>query len=320
MFEGDNAHPLPVVVVSRCLGFAKCRYNGQALSNPIVEKLEGFVNFIDVCPEADIGLGIPREPIRMVEGDSGKILVQPATGKDCTKDMQDYAEEFLEGLDEVDGFILKYRSPSCGLKDVRIYHDSPNPAVKSKGAGMFAEKVLEKYPGKAVEDDGRIRNARIREDYLTRLFMIARLRKVESMGGLVEFHGQHKYILMSYSQKELNKLGNIVANRGKKEFREVKKDYESSLAQALEKPPTTSSYINVLDHLMGYFKKQLSGDEKRLFKNKLEEFRDERIPLSTAISIIESWNSRFQDRYLEKQRIFNPYPKQLVEIDSLCPI
>ena len=232
--------------------------------------------------------------------------------------MNGFVQDFLSSLPEVDGFILKNRSPSCGIKDVKIYGAGDKSFVKGKGAGFFGRKVLESHPIAAIEDDGRLRHIRLRQDFLTRLFMHARLRQVWDVKSLTDFHARHKYILMSYSPGDLKRLGVIAANQEGWGFREVFDGYKTVLGEALGKNPTTQKHINVLNHLLGYFKKDLNTKEKKLFLDKIEEYRDERITLSVLTSMIESWNKRSEKPYLSESRYLDPYPRQLVMIDDTC--
>ncbi|MCK5392129.1 MAG: DUF1722 domain-containing protein, partial [Deltaproteobacteria bacterium] len=192
--------PKPVVVTSKCFEFDACRYNGAMIPNNFVQKLEPFVKYVPICPEVEIGLGIPRDIIRVVEKNGEKFLLQPATGKELSKQMYKFAENFLNSLDLVDGFILKSRSPSCGIKDAKVFRDAHNLVPIGKGPGLFAEKVLEKYPGVAIEDEGRLRNDNIRKHFLTKLFTLARFRNVKKKNtarSLADFQSDNNFIFMS---------------------------------------------------------------------------------------------------------------------------
>ncbi|MFX1538230.1 MAG: DUF523 and DUF1722 domain-containing protein, partial [Promethearchaeota archaeon] len=216
-------YPRPNVVVSKCLEFAACRYNGQLIRDDFVKKLNDYVNFIPVCPEFEIGLGIPRFPVRLVDADGETRLIQPATNNDVTEKMHHFAENFLNPLQDVDGFILKYRSPSCGLKNVRLYVGAQKPGLRGTRSGLFAGHVIEKFSGLAIEDEGRLKSFKIREHFLTKLYTLARFRGVkqaQKIRALVEFHSTHKFLLMAYHQKMLNVLGNIVANHEKRGIKE----------------------------------------------------------------------------------------------------
>jgi uncharacterized protein YbgA (DUF1722 family)/uncharacterized protein YbbK (DUF523 family) len=310
----------PKVVVSKCLEFDRCRYNGDMISSPIVSKLKEYVSFLPVCAEVEIGLGVPRNPVRIVLDNGEYRLVQPETGKDLTKDMQAFCTDFLDSVGEVDGFILKFRSPSCGLKDVKVYPSTGKSGAIEKKSGYFGGEVLKKYPFLPVEDEGRLRNARIKEHFLTKLFVFAAFRKIKSEGSMkdiIKFHTENKYLLMAYSQTELRKLGAIVANKEKKPFKELIYDYESHLQIALTRPPKYTSNINVLMHALGHFSDKLSSGEKALFFDWIQKYREGKTSLCPAINTIRSWIVRFEDQYLMHQTFFEPYPEGLMEIDAV---
>jgi len=307
----------PIVVVSKCLGFAHCRYNGLVISDDFVDTLQDHVEFHPICPEVEIGLGVPRDPIRIVSVDDERKLQQPATGEDLTDRMTRFVDGFLTALPEVDGFILKGRSPSCGLKDVKVYPGIEKTNVIAKGSGFFGSSVMERFPHLAVEDEGRLRNFRIREHFLTRLFTMARFRVVKAsnaMKELVRFQSENKLLPMAYNQQEMRSLGRIVANREQKPFREVVVDYGEHLSQAFSRAPRYTSNINVLMHAMGYFSESLTADEKAFFLDSLERYRSGQIPLSVNISLVKSWAVRFQEEYLLQQTFLEPYPEDLMEI------
>jgi uncharacterized protein YbgA (DUF1722 family)/uncharacterized protein YbbK (DUF523 family) len=311
----------PKIVVSRCLGFDHCRYNGNIISSPIVAKLTEYVDFLPVCPEVEIGLGIPRSPVRIILENGEQRLVQSASGRDLTEVMEEFCTDYLDFTGDVDGFILKYRSPSCGIKDVKVY---PTAALKSgaigKTSGFFGGAVLKKFPHLAIEDEGRLRNARIKEHFMTRLFMLAAFRKVKSescMKNLVTFHTENKYLLMSYNQAELRKLGAIVANKERRTFQELVFEYERHLYSALSRPPRYTSSINILMHAFGHFSERLSTQEKALFFDLIQKYREGKISLYPVINVIWAWVLRFEDQYLMNQTFFEPYPEGLMEVDPI---
>jgi uncharacterized protein YbgA (DUF1722 family)/uncharacterized protein YbbK (DUF523 family) len=309
--------PKPVVVVSKCLGFAHCRYNGQTIPDHFVEQLRNYVEYRPVCPEVEIGLGIPRDPVRIVIDEGKRLLYQPATGKDATDSMQQFNDRFLQSVGQVDGFILKNRSPSCGPWDVKVYSGTKKEAAVSRGSGFFGGEVLARFPGQPIEDEGRLRNFTIREHFLTRLFALTRFRLMKadrSMRMLVEFHSRHKYLLMAYNQAQLKLLGAIVANHEKRGIDELLSIYEIQFTRALVHQPRFKSMINVLHHAYGGLAKKLQSEEKRFFLNSVEEYRDERIPLSALLRVLEAWSIGQGNRYLLDQVLLRPYPLELVEI------
>jgi len=309
--------PNPRVILSKCIEVEACRYNGAMIPSEAVKLLEPHVEFLPVCPEVEIGLGVPRHPIRIIRKDEGLLLVQPDTGRDVTEDMTAFVKSYLDGVKDVDGFVLKFRSPSCGMKDAKIYSGTEKSASSTRGGGFFGGAVLERFGGLAIEDEGRLRNFRIREHFLTNLFTLAAFRQVEALGkmrDLVEFQTDNKLLLMSYSQKHLRTMGRLVANPERRPVDEVIREYRAQLEAAMATPPKCSSCINVLMHAMGYFSKQLTSKEKAFFLDSLTDFRKQRIPLSVPVGILKSYVVRFGESYLERQTFFDPYPEALVSV------
>ncbi|NPV59262.1 MAG: DUF1722 domain-containing protein [Actinobacteria bacterium] len=304
----------PAVVISRCLGFERCRWNGEVINDVFVDALKPFVSFHTVCPELEIGLGVPRDPIHIELRDGERSLVQPATGRDVSEDMRRFCRDFLSRLEAVDGFLLKARSPSCGSTDVKIHAPGGKSGAIDKGPGFFGEAVLAAYPYLPVETEGRLKNWRIREHYLTRLFTLARFRvavRGKSVRELVDFHASHKLLLMSYNQAALKRMGSLVANREGRSPEELARAYREELERALAKIPRLTSNINVLMHALGYFSKELGAREKAYFLDALERYRQGHIPLSALTSVVVSWMARFERPYLEQQAFFRPYPEEL---------
>ena len=309
----------PRIVVSQCLGFEACRYNGQVLPDSFLSSLQPYVEFVQVCPEVSVGLGVPRDPVRLVSrpGSGAHLrLIQPATDRDLTRPMKCFSTHFLKGLRAVDGFILKSASPSCAVKDAKRYPVSEG-SVFAKGPGIFGQAVLERFPEAAVEDEDRLKNLRLREHFLTRVFTLAEFRnfrKSPSIGKLVELHSQHKFLLMAYHQRELRIMGRIVANRQQASSWEVAERYQRHLVRALIRPPRYTSNINVLLHVLGYVSDQLSPQEKAYFLDILAEYRKQQVPLSMALAVMKSWLIRSETRRLLDQVYFEPFPVQLVSL------
>jgi uncharacterized protein YbgA (DUF1722 family)/uncharacterized protein YbbK (DUF523 family) len=307
----------PVVTVSKCLGFAKCRYNGQTIPDAFVEKLNSYVKFRPVCPDVEIGLGVPRAPVRIISVKGNLRLMQPATGLDITDRMRNFADSHLSSLQEVDGFILKFRSPSCGIKEVKIYPGIGKVGALGKGCGFFGNAVMEKFPHLPVEDEGRLLNLRIREHFLTRLFTLASfrdIRKRKSMRTLVRFHTENKFLLMAYSQSQLRTLGKIVANHENRPLTEVLENYQHEVFQAFSRPPKYTSNINTFLHALGYVSKGLSKKEKAFLLDLLEKYRLGKTTLACLTNLLKSWIIRFEDDYLTQQTFFSPYPEELMEL------
>jgi len=307
----------PRVVVSRCLEFAPCRYNGQVVPDAFVRRLMGQVMFCPVCPEMEIGLGVPRDPIRVVAAGGERRLVQPSTGRDVSDAMRQFAGAFLGALGEVDGFLLKARSPSCGIKDVKVYGAADAAAPSGKAPGFFGGAALERFADRAVEDEGRLNSFAIREHFLSRLFTLADFRRAKAAGGmgdLVAFHGRTKWLLMAYSEAALRALGRVVANPARWPAAEVFAAYGPRLAKALARPPRPTAILNVLMHALGHVSDGLSAAEKAMFLDVLEQYRRAAVPLSAPAAILRAWGIRFQAASLLAQTFLEPYPEALLEI------
>jgi uncharacterized protein YbbK (DUF523 family) len=176
------SHPRPRIVISRCIDFDSCRYDGQVIRASLREELEPHVDFVPICPELEIGLGVPRDPVRLVRRSGAAHMVQPATGRDLTAKMESFSRDFLSGLGTVDGFILKARSPSCGVRDAKVFHTDDEGAAFDSGPGLFAAQVLERFPQAAVEDEAGMNDLGRRHHFLTKAFALARARAGEAAG------------------------------------------------------------------------------------------------------------------------------------------
>ncbi|MBD3379199.1 MAG: DUF1722 domain-containing protein [Candidatus Omnitrophica bacterium] len=309
----------PRIFASKCLGFAACRWNGLSMPDKFVDELDPFVSYVNTCPEVEIGLGVPRDPIRIVLRDREYKLMQLDTGRDVTDDMKGFASNFLDGIGEVDGFILKDRSPSCGLKDVKVYPGLEPSGTIGKTDGFFGAEVKSRFPFLAVETEGRLKNRPLRENFLTKIFASAKFRQIRKalrMKALVEFHAENKLLLMAYNQSELKVLGRIVANHEKKDVSTVFNEYERHFFRALSGVARYTANINVMMHAMGYFSKALSKEEKKFFLNTLEEYRREQVPLSVPLKLLKSYIVRFDEGYLAEQTFFDPYPEKLMHIQN----
>jgi uncharacterized protein YbgA (DUF1722 family)/uncharacterized protein YbbK (DUF523 family) len=313
----------PKIVISKCIEFDHCRYDGSLIPSDFVKALKPYVDFIPICAEMEIGLGVPRDSIRIVTVNGEPRLVQPTTGLDVTKRMKDFSAHFLSSLSDVDGFILKYRSPSCGMKDIKVYSGSAKAGAVSKMPGFFGGAVVDSFPDLAIEDEGRLRNLNIREHFLTKLYTLASFRKVKNEGSvseLLQFHTANKLLIAAHSQKETKVLGNIVANRENLGFAELARIYRRHLAEALKRPPKYTSKVNVLMHSLGYFSDQLTHDEKALFLQNIDRYKERRTPFSALLTMLQSWIARFGEEYLRNQTFFEPFPEDLIELcrDTQC--
>jgi uncharacterized protein YbgA (DUF1722 family)/uncharacterized protein YbbK (DUF523 family) len=307
----------PILCVSRCLGFESCRYNGGIVKDETISSLKDFANFITVCPECDIGLSTPRESLRLIEKADRSHIFQSKNNSDYTDEMINFSEEFIGKLSEVDGFILKSRSPSCGIKDVKIYSSNEKGASSKKGKGIFAEIVFNRYFGYPIEDEGRLSNYKLRENFFTKIYIFAQFRSVKkrcSIEELLSFHSINKMLFNSFSIKETKEMGRIIANHEHKHIEDLLKEYEVHLKSALQKSARYTSNINILQHCLGYFTKYINSEERQFILESIEKYRSGKLPLSTPLNIIRSYVIRFDIEYLKSQSFFQPYPEELLEV------
>ncbi len=303
----------PKIIISKCLEFDACRYDGQIINNKYIKKLKEYIDFNPVCPEVEIGMGTPRDTIRIVENENENLLFQPNTGKDFSKEMNSFSNKYLNGINTVDGFILKTDSPSCGVYSTKIYPKKNNAPSNKRGSGLFARQVLEKFNHYPIEEEKRLNNIFIREHFYTSIFTIADFRSVKDFNGLYKYHAKHKYLFMAYNQSLMTKMGKIAANKDKESIEIVKKNYFKSLLILLSKKSRYPTNINTQMHVMGYFKKFLTSKEKKHFLDTLELYRNKKEPISAVNSILFSWIVRFENEYLINQSFFNPFPKELIQ-------
>jgi uncharacterized protein YbbK (DUF523 family)/uncharacterized protein YbgA (DUF1722 family) len=316
----------PVIVVSQCLGFAAVRYNGAVIRDDFVQRLANAADIIQVCPEVGIGLGVPRDPIRMQRQQDGAVaLVQPATGRDITSDMQSYARRFLDAVPSVDAFIIKSRSPSCGTSGVAIFSDD-GINVDATGAGMFAQAVLARFTDIPVVDEMQLRNAARRDHFLTRIFALARFRHAATSGtraSLVAYHSVYKYLLMAHHPQRATELGRIVASAAMPDAAAFDA-YDALLRNTLRIEPTQAGHANALSHMFGYVSQDADEKWRAEFISRLAEYRGmpagddaddsarrEAFRRRMTEDVFDVINTQ-RRAYLHAQAYFQPYPGELL--------
>tara|TARA_B100000945_G_scaffold105799_1_gene83821 strand:+ start:3438 stop:4382 length:945 start_codon:yes stop_codon:yes gene_type:complete len=302
----------PKIIISKCLEHDTCRFDGQLINNKYIKKLKKFIEFSTVCPEVEIGMGIPRKPIRIIHDNNKTILQQSDTGIDWSKKMNNFSKKYISEIEDIDGFILKSASPSCGINSTKIFQKK-HPAPIGKGNGLFADQIVENFPNHPKEEEKRLNNAILREHFFTSIFTIADFRTVTNFETLYQYHAKHKYLFMSYNQTLMRKMGKIAANDDNLKIEAVKNNYYQCLLILFLKKSRYKSNINTHMHVMGYFKKFLSSPEKKLFLENLELYRDKKLPISGINNMLHSWIVRFDNEYLLNQSFFNPFPKDLIE-------
>jgi len=303
--------------ISSCLLGRNVRYDGgHKLDHYLVDTLGNYVEWVPVCPEVEYGLPVPREAMRLVGDPASPRLVTRSSGIDHTDGMQSWARKKLKALEKsaLCGFIFKSRSPSSGYKGVKVYSESGMPA--RKGTGIFAAAFLDHFPLIPVEDDGRLHDPQLRENFIERVFVFQRWKEFLKSGspvkGLVEFHTRHKLLLMAHSQKHYSLLGKVVAQGGKLKKDELLSSYINQLMDGLQLIATVKKNTNVLSHIAGYFKKHLGPDEKAELVQLIENYHKGLVPLIVPVTLIQHYVKKFDEPYLKKQYYLDPHPLELM--------
>ena len=293
------------VGISACLLGERVRYDGgHKRSAFLVEELGKRVEWVAVCPEVELGLGVPRPPIDLVRVDGAVRLRVATTGEDLTDAMRAYAAWRARGLASLalDGYVLKSKSPSCGLARVPIHDDADPDAV---GRGLFADALGETMPHLPLEDEARLARAPVRAHFVERLLAAARWRELTKRplraGDLVAFHAAHKYAVLAHSPAEYTRLGGVVANAGRRRFDDVVADYGAGFAAAYAAPATRGRHVNVLEHMAGFFTRALSDDQRAELTGAIADYQRGATPLGDPLSLIRAHVRRLGVTYLEQQ-------------------
>jgi len=302
--------------ISSCLIGNLCRYDGAHSKDAFVFNiLQKYFEIVPYCPE-DMIFGSPRETIRLVK-DNGSIKVTTSDGsKDVTKKLDDISITCAKQIakDDICGFILKSKSPTCGMERVKVYQEKSGLSVK-EGVGLFAKRIKEFYPYLPLEEEGRLNDPWLKENFLMQIFAYKDLHeflnKNPSINELVEFHTSYKYLIYAKSQEFYKELGNIVANHKKEPIEKILDEYKDSFLKAINEKSTINKTYNVLLHIFGYFKKHISKEEKELLLITMDEYKDGIVPLITIVKMFNIFIGRYDMEYLKKQKFLNPYPKEL---------
>jgi uncharacterized protein YbgA (DUF1722 family)/uncharacterized protein YbbK (DUF523 family) len=307
----------PLIAVSACLLGQPVRHNGNHCEEAwLVEELSKFVDFYPLCPEVEMKLGVPREEIHLVYeyGDKNNISLRAKTTKEnlTSLALQTYQEMNSKlSLQSVDGFILTKKSPSCGLDNVKTVNiDDPQSSMPR--TGLFAKYICDLYPFVPKIDSGRIRNLELREHFIKNVFAHFRFKNLDqTTSGLQEFHKKYKYVIMDHSSDDLKKLGSIASNSKKLLSTEIYEEYYIQFFSTLKNLATVNKRMNTLMHLLGYFKKDLSKNEKQEILIMFNEFRDGILNHMTPQRFFEFLTKKHQEKYLSEQYFFSPYPKEM---------
>jgi len=302
--------------ISSCLLGENVRYDGgHKLDRFLKDTLGEYVEYVSVCPEVECGLGVPRESMHL-EGDPDSLcLIMTRTRQDMTQRMVNWARKRVTQLEKeaLCGFIFKSDSPSSGMERIKIYNENRMPV--KKGVGIFAGIFMAYFPLLPVEDEGRLHDPVLRENFIERIFTLKRwrevLKKKENRENLIDFHTKHKLLILAHSPRHYQMMGRLVAGQKSISLLELNRQYQALFLESLELKTTPKKNTNVLQHMMGYFKEQLSLDEKKELLEVINHYRLGYIPLVVPVTLISHYVRKYDQPYLREQVYLNPHPLEL---------
>lgn len=311
--------------VSSCLLGNPVRFDGGHKKDSwLVNTLGEYVDYVPVCPEVEMGLPIPREALRLVGDPENPRLVTSKTYIDHTTNMKEFAARRVKELEKENlcGFVFKRASPSSGMERVKVYKDVDPKEAKNagapslKGVGIFAKAFMDHFPLLPVEEEGRLGDARLRENFIERIFVMQRWRELLeqqpfTLRNLIEFHTRHKLLIMSHSVVHYRSMGKLVAHGKEADSHQLIQQYQTELLTALKIKSTAKKHTNVLQHIAGYFKKKLSPDEKQELQEIIEQYHSQLVPLIVPITICNHYVRKYDEQYLRSQWYLNPHPIEL---------
>ena len=302
--------------ISRCLLGEQVRYDGGHKHDPFLTRTLGeYVEYVPVCPEVECGLPIPRESMRLVGDPDSPRLLTRKSGIDHTKRMKDWAVPRLDELEkeELCGFIFKSKSPSSGMERVKVYSETGNLAGQS--VGIFARMFMDRFPLLPVEEEGRLHDIRLRENFIDRIFVLRRyrdmLKKGRTLGNLIGFHTRHKLQLLSHSPDIYRSMGRLVAGGKDMPKEQLFAKYHELLMTAMRMKATGPKHRNVLQHIMGYFKNDLMPEEKQELLELIGQFARGIVPLIVPITMLNHYVMKYEQEYLHNQTYLRPHPVEL---------
>lgn len=304
--------------ISSCLLGHNVRFDGgHKMDHYLHDTLAPYVEYVPVCPEVEVGLPIPRPALRQVDAGNGKVrLVFSKSSEDITERMQEWAQKRVKELEveNLDGFVFKAKSPSCGMERVKVY-PSGKGMPRKNGVGLFTAAFMEHFPLLPVEEDGRLNDAALRENFITHIFTLQRFRHMleqnPTYGDVVDFHTRHKLLMMAHSVEIYREMGRLVAQGKELDFNELLSTYRTLLLKGLRLKATASKHTNVLHHILGYFKRDLSKDEKQEAVELIDNYRQELVPLIVPVTLLNHFVRKYGQDYLGQQVYLRPHPKEL---------
>ena len=305
------------VGISSCLLGEEVRWDGgHKRDRFLTDELAPYVEWVAVCPEVEIGMGTPRETVQLVREHGGLQMVGTRSRRDWTEAMESFAVRRVRALEHLDlcGYVLKKDSPSCGMERVKVR--DANGMAKRDGRGLFAEALLTAIPALPVEEEGRLNDPVLRENWIERVFAYRRLRSLFhghfSVGRLVAFHTAHKLQLLAHSTEAYRRLGRLVAGAKKLERAELRERYETGFMDALAERATPRRQVNVLQHCLGYFKERLEPKTRAALAAQVADYQKGLVPLVVPVTMIRHYVEQLGIEYLAGQVYLEPHPKELM--------
>lgn len=303
--------------ISSCLLGHNVRFDGgHKMNRYLHDTLAPYVEYVPVCPEVEIGLPTPRPALRQIDAGNGEVrLVFSKSGEDITERMQKWAQQRVKELEaeHLDGFVFKANSPSSGMERVKVY--APKGMPRKNGVGLFAAAFMKNFPLLPVEEEGRLNDPGLRENFITRIFTLQRFRRMlehsPSYGAVVDFHTRHKLLIMAHSVEIYREMGRLVAQGKELDFEQFLRSYRVLLLKGLRLKATTRKHTNVLQHILGYFKRDLSKNEKQEAVELIDNYRQGLVPLIVPVTLLNHFVRKFEQEYLHNQVYLHPHPKEL---------
>ncbi|TQV72625.1 DUF1722 domain-containing protein [Exilibacterium tricleocarpae] len=319
MNTNTTAPKIPVGI-SSCLLGEEVRYNGGHKRNAyIVQTLGDYFAFRPFCPEVAIGMGVPREPVRLVrQGEDIRCVGTKDATLDVTDSLIKCADEQQTWHREIYGYILKKDSPSCGMERVKLYRGQH---AERDAVGMYAQRLMRNFPNLPVEEEGRLGDAVLRENFVQRIFIYYRWQTLLASGAthdaLCRFHAQHKMILMSRNQEMARALGRFLSEAADLALDELCQEYGARLTEILKIRASRKNHVNVLQHIQGYLKRELDKDDKKELSESIEQYRLGLLPLIVPITLLRHHFRKNPNTYIEESFYMQPHPKELMLLNKL---
>lgn len=305
----------PLIGISSCVLGEKVRYDGTAKRDRwVVEELGKHVDYRPVCPEMAIGLGTPRPPIRLVgRPDAYRVVGVEDPRVDVTEALEAFALNTASLMHDVSGYVFMSKSPSCGMERVKLYGE--HGQAEKKGVGAYARVLMASLPHLPCEEEGRLNDPMLRENFVNRVFAYRRwqtLRRGDlSAKSLIDFHARHKYMVMAHSQAAYQRLGRLLSHLKGVDLQRVADAYEAEFMTALKRRVSPSRHVNVLQHIQGYLKERIDGGDKRELADSIEAYRRGEVPLVVPMKLLRHYFRRNPDHYIDRQWYLDPYPESL---------